>query len=460
MGRITARKIFLYFAATVSLFYFLVALNYQNQKESEGLVILEDVASNDIILADDTIKMLPEPDPASQLLLQNINNETKPWYMVGGQIRPTAPSNPGPRNVALFPEEAEGDRMIQQINFMPKGLPENQDSADVPLKKVLFWTGAQGWGVKPGRGVFLKEKCPVSTCVISTKRKDSSSADLIIFKDHFIMPSFTRPPKQIWMMFLLESPLNTQQFKRPSVFNWTATYRTDSTVVTPYERWEYYFPNVTSRLQMVNYAANKTKKVAWFVSNCNARNGRLEYARNLSKYIDVDIYGACGTKQCPRTNNDCYQILDTQYKFYLAFENSNCIDYITEKFYITGLKYNVLPIVMGARKEDYLRVAPATSFLHVDDFQDPQELANYLHELDKNDTLYNEYFQWKGTGEMINTKFFCRLCALLHDDKTRPPEASFYSDINLWWRGKGTCINGSWKKYAEAKRLNETKEDN
>ena len=50
---------------------------------------------------------------------------------------------PGPRNVALFPEEAEGDRMIQQINFMPKGLPENQDSADVPLKKVLFWTGAQ-----------------------------------------------------------------------------------------------------------------------------------------------------------------------------------------------------------------------------------------------------------------------------------------------------------------------------
>ena len=46
----------------------------------------EDFASNDIILADDNIKMLPEPDPASQLLLQNINNETKPWYMVGGQV--------------------------------------------------------------------------------------------------------------------------------------------------------------------------------------------------------------------------------------------------------------------------------------------------------------------------------------------------------------------------------------
>ena len=34
-----------------------------------------------------------------------------------------------------------------------------------------------------------------------------------------------------------------------------------------------------------NYAANKTKQVAWFVSNCGARNGRLNYARELGKYI-------------------------------------------------------------------------------------------------------------------------------------------------------------------------------
>jgi hypothetical protein len=33
-------------------------------------------------------------------------------------------------------------------------------------------------------------------------------------------------------------------------------------------------------------------KVAWFVSNCGARNLRLEYAQQLSKYIQVDIFGA------------------------------------------------------------------------------------------------------------------------------------------------------------------------
>ena len=31
----------------------------------------------------------------------------------------------------------------------------------------------------------------------------------------------------------------------------------------------------------------KTKKVAWFVSNCNARNKRLTYAKRLAKYIQV-----------------------------------------------------------------------------------------------------------------------------------------------------------------------------
>jgi glycoprotein 3-alpha-L-fucosyltransferase len=79
-------------------------------------------------------------------------------------------------------------------------------------------------------------------------------------------------------------------------------------------------------------------QVAWFVSNCGARNGRLQYARELSKYISVDVYGACGTKKCPRTTaNKCFDMLDKDYKFYLAFENSNCKDYITEKFFVNGL---------------------------------------------------------------------------------------------------------------------------
>ena len=51
------------------------------------------------------------------------------------------------------------------------------------------------------------------------------------------MPSFTRPSEQLWMLYLLECPLHTQNFKQKQVFNWTSTYRRDSTIVAPYERW-------------------------------------------------------------------------------------------------------------------------------------------------------------------------------------------------------------------------------
>ena len=74
------------------------------------------------------------------------------------------------------------------------------------------------------------------------------------------------------------------------------------------------------------------------IASNNFRNGRLAYARELGKYINVDIFGACGPNRCPRTNsNKCFQLLDEDYKFYLAFENSNCKDYITEKFFVNGL---------------------------------------------------------------------------------------------------------------------------
>ena len=64
---------------------------------------------------------------------------------------------------------------------------------------------------------------------------------------------------------------------------------------------------------------------------------------------------------------------------------------------------------MGARPADYARAAPHMSYIHVDQFTGPQQLAEFLHKLDKDDAAYNEYFLWKGTGEFINTRFWCRV---------------------------------------------------
>lgn len=170
-------------------------------------------------------------------------------------------------------------------------------------------------------------------------------------------------------------------------------------------------------------------------------------------YYQVDIYGSCGTFKCSRsTSHKCFDILDRDYKFYLAFENSNCRDYITEKFYVNALGRNILPIVMGARPEDYENSAPYRSYIHVDEFASPKELAEYLHVLDKNDELYNSYFKWKGTGEFINTFFWCRVCALLHDE-TAVTQERWYDDVNDWWRGAGVCTNGSWRNYQARKDI-------
>jgi hypothetical protein len=110
-------------------------------------------------------------------------------------------------------------------------------------------------------------------------------------------------------------------------------------------------------------------------------------------------------------NDDCYFLVSTKYKFVLAFENSICKDYVTgifvvfllqikntnnnpivtEKLY-NHLKLNVVPVVLGAA--NYSNIAPPNSFIDASKYS-PKELGNYLKILDKNDTLYNEYFEWK-----------------------------------------------------------------
>ena len=113
--------------------------------------------------------------------------------------------------------------------------------------------------------IFLPNMVAVNSdhfqgCLLA--RAEAESADLVIFKDHFTLPTFKRPPEQLWMIYLLgktsswfhnfphqhhhervkltECPLHTQIFKQKDIFNWTATYRGDSTIVAPYERS---FPN-------------------------------------------------------------------------------------------------------------------------------------------------------------------------------------------------------------------------
>jgi len=174
----------------------------------------------------------------------------------------------------------------------------------------------------------------------------------------------------------------------------------------------------------------------WFVSNCGAKNGRLDYVRRLQNHISVDIYGRCGTLKCPHAKQgECRAMMSRDYKFVIAFENSLCWDYITEKFFM-NLAHDVVPIVMDLHG-NYARFAPAGSYINALDFPTVKDLADYLKVLDKNDTLYNEYFWWKSHHTVdYSPRGLCGLCSKLHEPSS---SLSIYANLTKWWHHDATC---------------------
>ncbi|XP_026822101.1 glycoprotein 3-alpha-L-fucosyltransferase A-like isoform X1 [Rhopalosiphum maidis] len=332
----------------------------------------------------------------------------------------------------VWPEQLpRGDRIIEQMYYVPKGYKYLK----TPIKRILIYTGAgAAWEVpKSDQGEFFG--CPVSQCWLTLNKSLGPEVDAVIFRHSYSRPKYWRPSNQIWILFNTEAPYSTDVVSDANVFNWTANYRWDSDVPRPYGYFMKNNPPLPQNGEK-NYAEHKTKKVAWFVSNCNPNSNRMIYVQELAKHISVDVYGGCGTLECPQTQGEkCFEMLKNDYKFYLSFENSHCIYYVTEKLFLNAL--SVLPIVMGPNRSDYELMAPKNSFIHVDDFESPKQLADYLHLLDDDDRLYNNYFQWKGSGTIIHdTGFYCRLCAMLHDTERA---SRHYEDVNKWWRGPGTC---------------------
>ena len=86
----------------------------------------------------------------------------------------------------------------------------------------------------------------------------------------------------------------------------------------------------------------------------------------------MDIYGDCGNLTCVGT---CIDDNSLHYYFYLAFENSICPDYISEKFW-RNINHPVIPVVMGGG--NYSRDAPPHSYIDVNDFSNVEELGNHL----------------------------------------------------------------------------------
>ena len=186
---------------------------------------------------------------------------------------------------------------------------------------------------------------------------------------------------------------------------------------------------------------SKKKQTLWYVSNCNAKH-RNKYGADLKEAgISIDKYGRCGVKDpCLKSPNvlKCTRQMFLTYKFYLAFENSLCEDYITEKCW-KCLKEGMLPVVMGPSIKNYDHLLPPNSFLHVSNFSNAEELASYIKYLDSDDEAYMRYHLWREKYQviMINDNHFlwkCEMCKRMY----LPPK-TVQGGLSKWFTPQIQC---------------------
>ncbi|GFO26153.1 alpha-(1,3)-fucosyltransferase c-like [Plakobranchus ocellatus] len=300
--------------------------------------------------------------------------------------------------------------------------------------------------VNPRPGVkswFDFGSCEYSSCTMAASVLE---ADVVLINAGRMRTSQLpqRRPNQIWVMFSKEPPdlprfdylarsdlINQVNFSR-MIFN-------DST-------WQNKYGGLQKRsLPRKDYNKifrQKKYDAAWFVSQCSRPSRRMEYVQRMRRSVNVHIYGRCGNLTCGQTGynmgkkkKECLSLLSRDYKFYLAFENTFCRDYVTEKFFNMFEDVDVIPVVRGGA--DYKRLFPAGIFIDASDFVSPESLGNYLHDLARDEKRYVAMLQEKNRyiRSGYETNFPCDLCKIAHTGQPRHVYENFYK----WLRTPGNC---------------------
>lgn len=341
------------------------------------------------------------------------------------------------------------------------------------LKYVLYWTPIKWypfhyWG--NGQEGFIKRKCPVTTCYMTTDRNffggDLTKFDAIAFNGRFVVETdlpHNRSIHQKYIYYNLEPPdrYSTCKASYDGFYNWTITYKLHSDIPYTYilikdkstgeiigpkanMQWAENLPDLNEDFN--EKIANKTKLAAWFVSRCKSQSKREDYVKELNSAAQtygyqVDIYGKCGTLSCPRKNfRHCDKLLRRDYYFYLSFENSFDEDYVTEKL-LRALNDDLIPVVYGGA--DYSRFLPPGSYIDARKYT-PTELAALMVEIVSSPQRYRDFFKWQSRYEYsdpLQSKDICDVCAALNNEN-KMAAVTEYKELRKWWHGsnlKKTC---------------------
>ncbi|XP_045213493.2 alpha-(1,3)-fucosyltransferase fut-5-like [Mercenaria mercenaria] len=327
---------------------------------------------------------------------------------------------------------------------------EGRSFSNRSVKKILIWNPFLTKEVRDGFRTCLA-KCSLN-CELSENKNDVSRSDAVLFHAYDLWPLYMnwiyttppnvefpsiRHPDQVWVIFNKEPNCNIfwDATLLNGMFNWTVWYRRDATIWWPYGMKRPLTKSGKSRVKsqdlVHNNFQNKTKGIAGMISNCIDQAQRYKLVYGLQKYLHVDMYGQCYNNKCGIRKNPLERKCDDmirKYKFYLAFENSHCKDYVTEKYW-ESLRRGQIPIVNWRNISTDI-VIP-NSYINVYDFKDIKSMSKYIHTVRNNETLYNSYFGWKAKYDY---KEHCVTCAICHALNDRTIKAQVYHDLDGWVR--------------------------
>lgn len=258
-----------------------------------------------------------------------------------------------------------GDKKIQNMLYILLWPSANRDPFNV---------------LEMGKDVFFNRQCAFQNCFLINETEylaNVTNYDVIVFngqnlqglpKSELTLPT-QRSSNQLYVFFSIEPagvyPLSADF---DGYFNLTWTYKFDSNATMTYltimdksgisigPRKEAHWMDIKKmkpiNKQIKKKLRHKKSAAAWFVSNCiNPKNNRQLFFDSLKLELAayghrVDVYGACGDFECIKYMDDCGKVIQKEYYFYLALENSFCEDYVSEKV-LHGLQNFAIPIVYG-----------------------------------------------------------------------------------------------------------------
>lgn len=315
--------------------------------------------------------------------------------------------------------------------------PPVQVTEDNSVVTMLLWSHPFG---QHNTFSDCLEHYQIAGCRVTDDRRAYGEADAVIIHHRDVvgasaLPQEPRPGAQKWIWMNYESPTHTLGLEYfEGIFNLTLTYRIDSDIFLPYG---FLIPNLVGSASHNSDHHLRTpspshvrrpRLLAWVVSNWNPSHRRVAFFKQLQRYLQVDVYGRVG-----RPFAGAVVELVQKYQFYLALENSQHTDYITEKLW-NPIEAGAIPVVLGPTRENYERFLPPEAFIHVDDFASVHELAQYLLMLRRKPKLLMYHLRWRGNYRIHQPTFwsehYCTACKAVRRTRGR---TNVVKDLARWF---------------------------